>query len=168
MSPTHPRNEVVQDRMNTGEQKQGLAIAGSSWDTIREPCLLDAVSWTNKLPHDTDSASLNQASRQDDKASEKRMAIEHHFKGGKKISKGPVLSESHESEGAPRKPNPADTPPSKLRTSQVRSSTPSSRRCQTGPSNGNLYTYARGGASLLTCGPQMASTTRSMNLVSEE
>jgi hypothetical protein len=70
---------------------------------------------------------------------------------------------------APRNPNPADIPPSKLRTSHVRSRTSSSKRCQSGLSNGILYTYdAGGGVSFGICGPQMERTTRSKNLVSEE
>ena len=61
-----------------GVTRSTINTAGSSRDAIREPRLLDAVSRTNKLPHDTDHTSFDQASRQDDKASEKRMAIEHH------------------------------------------------------------------------------------------
>jgi len=50
-----------------------------SWDTIREPGLLNAVSRTHKFPYDPDNASLDQASQQDDQAREKRVAIQHHF-----------------------------------------------------------------------------------------
>jgi hypothetical protein len=46
--------------------------------------------------------------------------------------------------------------------------TSSSKRYQSGLSNGILYTYAGGGVSLGTCGLQMDKTTRSKNLRSEE
>ena len=50
-----------------------------SRDTICEPRLLDAVARTNKLPHEADDDSFDHASRQDDKAGKKWMAIQHHF-----------------------------------------------------------------------------------------
>jgi len=50
-----------------------------SWDTVREPGLLNAVSRAHKFPYDPDNASLDQASQQDDQAREKRVAIQHHF-----------------------------------------------------------------------------------------
>ena len=54
-------------------------VLTASRDTICEPRLLDAVAWTNKLPHEADDDSFDHASRQNDKAGKKWMAVQHHF-----------------------------------------------------------------------------------------
>jgi len=55
-----------------------LAPFRSSGDAIREPRFVDAVTRAKKFPYETDDASFDDISRQEDEAGKEWMAVQHH------------------------------------------------------------------------------------------
>lgn len=75
----YPENRMVAIR-NKNKKTACCGIHCTvSWDTICEPCLLDAIAWTNKFLYEADDDRFDSASQQDDEASKKWMAVQHHF-----------------------------------------------------------------------------------------